>query len=232
MPASALRPAPALVLFDIDGTLLRRAGPHHREALVNAVYQVTGRWTSLDHIPLQGMLDQDILTRMMQDAGISARLVRMALPAIIHRAQELYQRRCPSLRGKVCPGARTVLARLRRADIPTGLVTGNLTRIGWRKVQRAGLKPYLQFGSFAETGRTRAELARRAVARARAWGWIDQRSVISLIGDHPNDIQAAQANGIRSIAVATGVVPLQELAPCRPDHLLPDLRALRMAMLL
>ena len=27
----------ALVLFDIDGTLLRRAGPHHREALVKAV---------------------------------------------------------------------------------------------------------------------------------------------------------------------------------------------------
>jgi len=24
----------ALVLFDIDGTLTRRAGPHHREALI------------------------------------------------------------------------------------------------------------------------------------------------------------------------------------------------------
>jgi beta-phosphoglucomutase-like phosphatase (HAD superfamily) len=34
----------ALVLFDIDGTLVRRAGPHHREALVEAVRAPTG-WT-------------------------------------------------------------------------------------------------------------------------------------------------------------------------------------------
>jgi len=40
--------APALVLFDIDGTLVRRAGPHHRQALVDAVHRVTGgdRWRS------------------------------------------------------------------------------------------------------------------------------------------------------------------------------------------
>ena len=27
----------ALVALDIDGTLIRRAGPHHREALVDAI---------------------------------------------------------------------------------------------------------------------------------------------------------------------------------------------------
>ena len=36
------RAAPALVLFDIDGTLIRRAGPHHRQALVDAVRKITG----------------------------------------------------------------------------------------------------------------------------------------------------------------------------------------------
>ncbi len=32
----------SLVLFDIDGTLVRRAGAHHREALVQGVRRVTG----------------------------------------------------------------------------------------------------------------------------------------------------------------------------------------------
>ena len=41
-------PADALVLFDIDGTLIRKAGPHHREALVAAVHRVTGIETTLD----------------------------------------------------------------------------------------------------------------------------------------------------------------------------------------
>ena len=51
-----------LILFDIDGTLVRRAGPHHRQALVDAVRQVTGVETNTDGIPVHGMLDPDILT--------------------------------------------------------------------------------------------------------------------------------------------------------------------------
>ena len=65
---SLITGAPALVLFDIDGTLIRRAGPHHRQALVDAVRHVTGLETTTDHIPVHGMLDPDILTRMMLDA--------------------------------------------------------------------------------------------------------------------------------------------------------------------
>jgi len=64
-------PAPAVVLFDIDGTLLRRSGPHHREALVEAVRRVTGLDTSTDGIPVQGMLDRDILAQMLRAAGAS-----------------------------------------------------------------------------------------------------------------------------------------------------------------
>jgi phosphoglycolate phosphatase-like HAD superfamily hydrolase len=45
-------------------------------------------------------------------------------------------------------------------------------------------------------------------------------------------VEAAKLNGIRSIAVATGLCPAQELSSCCPDLLLPDLRALRLNMLL
>jgi hypothetical protein len=43
----------ALVLFDIDGTLTRRAGPHHRDALVVGIRRVTGLETTTEGIPVQ-----------------------------------------------------------------------------------------------------------------------------------------------------------------------------------
>src|SRR5262245_28252237 len=160
-------PARALVLFDIDGTLLRRAGPHHRQALVDAVRQVTGIETTTEGVPVAGMLDRDILAAMLRSAGTPDSLIRACMPAIVRRAQWLYPRTCPSLRAKVCPGARMMLYKLARRGVPAGLVTGNLTRIGWTKMHRAGLKPYLRFGAFAELAKDRAGLVRIAVGHAR-----------------------------------------------------------------
>jgi len=40
-----------------------------------------------DHIPVHGMLDPDILTRMMHEAGASSALVRRHLSAIVERAR-------------------------------------------------------------------------------------------------------------------------------------------------
>jgi phosphoglycolate phosphatase len=225
-------PSPALVLFDIDGTLIRRAGPHHREALVDAVRHVTGLETTTDHIPVHGMLDPDILTRMMRDAGAEPAQIRRALPAIMEKAQALYVRRCPDLSGKLCPGAPRLLDELRRRGIPLVLVTGNLTRIGWRKMQRCGLKGYFRFGAFAEMARDRAGLARLAIRHAKREGWIGKGAAISLIGDAPSDILAAKANRVRSVAVSTGISTREELLIHQPDLLVESLNDVRLEMLL
>ena len=221
----------ALVLFDIDGTLVRRAGPHHREALVEAVRAVTGLDTTTENIPVHGMLDPDILRRMMRDAGAPEELIVRQLPAIMRRAQSIYVRRCPDLQDKTCPGVRRLLYSLKRRGIPTGLVTGNLTRIGWKKMERAGLRHYFHFGVFAEMAPDRTALARMAIERARRRAWIQDGARVSLIGDAPSDIIAARENGARSIAVHTGISTREELAALSPDMLLEDLRALKVGML-
>jgi phosphoglycolate phosphatase-like HAD superfamily hydrolase len=125
-----------------------------------------------------------------------------------------------------------LLYRLFRREIPAGLVTGNLTRIGWKKMERAGLRRYLRFGAFAESARDRAGLVRLAVLDARRNHGLGRNAPVALIGDHPNDIRAAQANRIRSIAVATGVVGGDELRRHSPDILVPDMRSLTIEMLL
>jgi phosphoglycolate phosphatase len=214
-----------LILFDIDGTLLRRSGPHHRQALEAAVLDVTGVAASTESIPVAGMLDGVILTLMMKAAGLKVTAVRAALPAVMARAQELYGESCPDLRRRVCPGVRQLLPRLKRQGAVIGLVTGNLSRIGWTKMERAGLRAHFRFGAFAEMGRTRGELARMARRQAMAEGWITRQSPAVLIGDHINDIRAAREAKMCSVAVATGVLPRAELVPHQPDFLLDDLRS-------
>lgn len=222
----------ALVLFDIDGTLIRRAGPHHREALTEAVRSVTGIAASLDAIPTHGMLDRDLVRAMLGAAGADPELIESCMPHIVSEAQRLYECARPDLRRKLCPGVRTVLRRLHAARVPLGLVTGNLTAIGWKKMEHAGLLRYFRFGAFAEQASTRGELVAIALTKARRAGWLGSDTTVSLIGDHPNDIRAAKLNRIRSVAVATGNVPRSRLVAHSPDVLLSDLRCLKLEMLL
>ena len=220
---------PPLVLFDIDGTLMRRIGPHHRTALVEAVRAVTGLDTTTDGIPVHGMLDPDILTRMMSAAGMPPPRIRRWMPAVVREAQRVYA--CPSLRRKTCPGVRRLLSKLRRRGTPLALVTGNLTRIGWCKLESAGLNGYFWYGAFGEMAQDRAGLARLAIRHARKEGWIGKSACISLVGDAPSDILAAKANGAQAIAVYTGISTEAELRAHHPDQLLEDLRALSLETL-
>jgi phosphoglycolate phosphatase-like HAD superfamily hydrolase len=123
-----------------------------------------------------------------------------------------------------------VLERLTRRGLLLGLVTGNLTRIGWRKLERAGLRHYFRLGAFGEMAKTRAHLARLAIREARAKGWIARGVPISLIGDAPQDIEAARANGVRAISVRTGISRVEDLEKMRPDLLLRNLLDLRLRM--
>jgi phosphoglycolate phosphatase-like HAD superfamily hydrolase len=233
MPVNQNMPAPALALFDIDGTLLRRAGQHHKLALVESVRLVTGCTVTLDGIPTQGMLDGDLLRLLLSQAGVPDSHIEAKLPQSMETAQEMYLSGSPDdLRSSVCPGVVFLLAKLARHGIATGLVTGNLSAIGWRKMELAGLRSHFTFGAFAEHGETRAALVAIAIREARRVAIVSEASRVSLIGDHPNDIRAARANGIQAIATATGLSTREELLAERPDILVGDLTELVLEQLL
>jgi phosphoglycolate phosphatase len=213
----------SLVLFDIDGTLIRGAGPHHKQALVEGIRRVTGVATHLEGIATSGMLDRDLITNMLRASGQSEQRIRAAMQRIIAECQEFYLANCAvDLRPLVCAGVPETLSRLQSANAILGLVTGNLSRIGWKKMELAGLRSYFSLGAFAEDGRTRAHLARVAARRARKLGLITKTARISLIGDHPNDIQAAKENGFQAVAVATGLCPVEELRAAGPEILVQN----------
>jgi phosphoglycolate phosphatase len=194
---------------------------------VEAIRRTAHVETTTEGVPVAGMLDRTILSAMMRNAGMSSSAIKRVMPEVVARAQSIYVRRVPDISRKVCPGVRSLLRRLAARGVVIGLVTGNLSRIGWRKMDRAGLRQYFRFGAFAEMASDRAGLVRVAIRRARQERWIGRESAITLIGDHPNDVLAAKANHIRSVAVGTGVVSLDELQTHSPFIAVPDLRSLK-----
>ncbi len=223
----------ALVLFDIDGTLISRSGPQHKQALEHALAKVFRVQASLDGIPTHGMLDTDLVTAMARREGVPIKEIRDAMPSMISIAERRYSRECPgTLTSRVCPGVRMLLRRLERRGIPLLLVTGNFPGIGWKKLELAGLSDYFLDGAFAGMSPTRAGLAKLALRKARQQGWAQTQTPATLIGDSPNDIHAAHANGIRSIAVSTGINSGDELRLHSPHVLVEKLSQLRLDVLL
>ncbi len=190
-----------------------------------------GRPVTTEGVPVAGMLDRDIIRLMLSQAGVPDKRIGQWMGGIVLEAQRHYPRICPDLRHRVCPGMRGFLERLRRRGIGSGLVTGNLSRIGWHKMRQAGLRNYFAFGAFAEMGKTRTELAGLAIQQARRAGLARASTPVYLVGDHLNDIRAARESGIRIISVTTGPMTREELSAFSPDHLLEDIRGLPLVII-
>lgn len=223
----------SLVLFDIDGTLVRGAGLHHKHSLIEGIRKVTGLSTTLDDVPTAGMLDRDLIVGMLRTVGQSKSCIRKTLPQIMAECQSCYVANCAmDLRSSVCMGVPEFLVRLEARGAVLGLVTGNLSQIGWKKMELAGLRAHFSIGAFAEDGATRTRLAQVAARRAIKQRLIAKNCRISLIGDHVNDVEAAKRNGFRAVAVATGLTSLEKLRASKPDILVANLTELDPAELI
>ena len=217
----------SLVLFDIDGTLLRGAGPHHRDALQDGIFAQMNVRATTAGIDTAGTLDCDLIALMLRGSQVSPEISRSAMERIVRACEAAYLGNCAAdLRAFVCPGVVDLLACLTDERVTIGVVTGNLQAIGWKKLELAGLRNYFHVGAFSQDGATRAILARTAAGRALAFRNRESFRNVTLIGDHRNDIRAARQNGFRSIAVATGVLSETELWEEKPDLVVTDMTGL------
>ncbi|MEA2319771.1 MAG: phosphoglycolate phosphatase [Solirubrobacteraceae bacterium] len=207
-----------LLLFDIDGTLLLRAFVEHRHALAEAVEQV---WGVTDPGPsaiqAAGRTDGEIAREICLLGGVGADHIDAGREQFRIACAEAYARRCPpDLRDHVAPGVVGALeAFAARPGTILSLVTGNLEAVARLKLHRSGLDRFFAAGqgAFGSDGEDRTELP--AIARRRA-GALDgdrpyPRRLTIVIGDTPNDIACARADGVRCVAVATGPYSRGEL---------------------
>lgn len=213
-----------LVLFDIDGTLIRTGGAGSR-ALSRAFEEWAGIPDGLDGIPVPGRTDTIILADLLRRHGLAPS--QSALDTL----QDIYFRRLaeelaalPAGVGPL-PGVVALLDALEDEPcLASGLLTGNHTRGARLKLERYGLWRYFRFGAFGEDAADRNDLVPVALERAAAAGLgaVSPAQAV-IIGDTVLDVACGRAHGARTIGVATGGFDEDVLEAAGADLVLPDL---------
>lgn len=202
-------------LFDIDGTLLRSRDRVHFESLGISVRAVTGFEVSLEGVSLPGNTDTAILREACELAGIPAEVVERQGRAILDRMCDSVIGRQHELQPILMPGVEETLRYLADRGATLGVASGNLELIGWIKIERAGIREWFRFGGFSDRFPVRSELVRNAADEAR--GLAGSGASLCVVGDTPRDIEAAHANGLPVIAVATGHFSFDALMEHDPE---------------
>jgi phosphoglycolate phosphatase-like HAD superfamily hydrolase len=122
------------------------------------------------------------------------------------------------------PGVEEMLAYLQSKDAALGVATGNLEAIGWLKIEVLGLRHWFTFGGFSDRFDVRSNMIAHAMEVAREHA--GPQATVCVVGDTPADISAARANGLPTIAVATGNYSFDDLIQHHPEACATTLRAL------
>ena len=218
-----------LVLFDIDGTLLRSRGVGLR-AMQAALHELhpprhEGDRHDVEAIDTAGRLDPLIWRELLEQRGIEPtedgheafrRSYGSRLAAMIEEERPV-----------VClDGAAAAVAWVRdHPELVPALLTGNYPETGRRKVAGAGIDPDdFAFGVWGFEAETRRGLPPIGIARANehVGREVDPREAV-IVGDTPADIDCARHAGCHVVAVATGRFGVEDLASHEPDVVLPGL---------
>jgi phosphoglycolate phosphatase len=223
-----------LLLFDIDGTLVSGAADAHRDAMHAALLAVHGVDATEVRGPLApaGRTDPEIARAILMRAGISAQRIDERAEDVREECCRAYVRLCPpDLSHTVLPGIPELLRELgERTDLALALLTGNYEVVARLKLAAAGIGGCFaaRQGAFGSDAEDRAALPAIARRRAGEVGAPYPRERTVVIGDTPRDIACAHADGVRSIAVATGPFGADELRDA--DAVAGDVAGLRDAL--
>ena len=219
-----------ILLWDIDGTLIRSARPGgYKEYTIPVLEEVFGTSGRLADLHVSGMTDLQIVIEALSDAGISQEEILARAEVLVSRLTE-EARRVTSNGVKffeLLPGVRETLEALAaHPRYESALVTGNIKPMAQLKMELVGLEEFFTLpGAFGDESHNRRDLPARAAERIRKHLQMDLLpEQFIVIGDTPNDIDCAQHFGARAVAVGTGrFYSREEILACEPDAVLDDL---------
>ena len=214
-----------LVLWDIDHTLIETRGIGS-QVYAEAFRAVTGR--ALDTMPpLSGRTEPVIFREALKLHGITdtgdlfSQFADAQARGYAEHASQLRKK------GRALPGAAEALRDLaQHGDVLQSVLTGNTRPSAEIKLHVFGLDQHINMdtGAYGTDADVRADLVPIARQRAEtACGTRFDLTATVLIGDTPNDVQAAQHGGARIIAVATGSHSAADLTAAGATTVLPDL---------
>lgn len=207
-----------LILFDIDATLIHVRSDVTRNALRDVVRLGLGHEDELAEVELHGKTDRQIMMEICQALGRDISQPDAQCDTMGEHLIGYWERTLNRDTVQVLPGVFDLLERLQaRDDVQLALLTGNLETGARLKLAPHDLNRFFPFGAFGSDAVRRDDLPPIALERANAYGgpFTFERTLI--VGDSHRDISCARAWGIRSLAVATGSLGVEELRSYAPD---------------
>ena len=213
-----------LVLFDIDGTLIRSGGAGER-AFARVFAQEFEVPNGTDRLLFAGRTDPSIVREFFGRHQIdqTERNFRRFFDVYVFWLDQLLAQ----VQGRVLPGVPEMLGQLRAMPQPPvlGLLTGNILLGAQIKLIHYGLWDHFQTGAFGDDHEDRNQIA--AIARDRGQQLLQTKlreDEVLVIGDTPSDIACAKAIGAKALAVATGGYQLGQLQEHAPTWAVADLK--------
>ncbi len=196
-------------LFDIDGTLMNCTDAVHYFAFCEALHELAGRPLNLDGVVAHGNVDVGILRDALTLGGVSEGSWRAGLAS----AKDSMCRYVEEHKGELCatvlPQVPEVLDHLKERGAVLGVATGNLEGIGRLKLAHAGLLERFDFGGYSDAYEYRRDVFGGALRKARELAGAE--AAVCVVGDTPEDVRSAKANGLDVIAVGTGIYSMEQL---------------------
>jgi phosphoglycolate phosphatase len=210
-----------LVLFDIDGTLLRThsAGLRAMAAATKRLHGIDN--VSFENIQTAGRLDPLIWKDLFDAHGLETSDAHHDSFRATY-GEELARIFAEEKPAVAMPGVHEAVAYVHNhPEMTCALLTGNYPETGWMKLREIGFTENdFVFGTWGTEAPTRRGLP--PVALQRHGGTLAPEHAL-IIGDTPADIDCAHASGCRVLAVATGNSDVEELQAHNPDALMADL---------
>lgn len=213
-----------LVLFDVDGTLIRTRGAGV-EAFARTFAAEFGIRDGTQGVQFAGRTDRGLVREVFERHGVA--FTEDNFRRFCERYVVELENLLRSNGGGVIPGVWDFLLALQALVQPPllGLLTGNIRRGAEIKLRRFGLWELFRVGGFGDEHEDRNAIAALARERAcRVLGGALPGEQIVVVGDTPHDVRCGRAIGAKVLAVATGGCPAAELDSHKPDWLVEDLR--------
>ncbi|MCU0475954.1 MAG: haloacid dehalogenase-like hydrolase, partial [Anaerolineae bacterium] len=207
-----------LILWDIDGTLLRGKGLGKAVTSL-AIREVYGVEDSVDHHYFGGKTDWQSLLELLTPHGVTPETVAERLEPYMHAKARHMQAIIGQYNVQPLPGAMEALTAFRaRPELAHGLVTGNVQATVPVKLRAAGYDPaWFIAAAYGHESVSRNDLPPLAVRRAEAvTGRVFTPEQVWVIGDTVSDVECARASGYRVAVVTTGFDSVEALRAAAP----------------
>jgi phosphoglycolate phosphatase len=221
-----------LVLFDIDGTLIRTGGAGVK-AFAKVFATEFNATDGFEQLKFAGRTDVSLVREFFGFHGIPVTQENL------HRFFERYvfwlDHILRESKTALCPGVSAFIGKLQSLpEAPLlGLLTGNIRLGAEIKLRHFNLWETFVTGAFADDHEQRDQIA--AIARERGSRLLNEdlrNGQVLVIGDTPHDIRCARAIGAKALALATGGAELRDLQEHSPDWALKDLSAANLVQIL